>query len=249
MKGKISRTSLSEQICDIIKESIINGDFADQEKLPSEMELVELYNVSRLTVRSALQRLNALGLVTTKAGNGTYVNKFNIESTLNDLPSTRILNSTLLRSVKEFRSVIDSECIRLAIANATFDDLERLRIACEEYKQSSEASYASVDEKFMKLSEADFKIHMIICEISHNPLFVTAYSNTQDYLKSYFYTIAVSRYKRADTLGMEKYFQAIIDGHMFLYEAIKERDIAKATKVIQNHIDYNVLALSKEDFK
>lgn len=249
MKNKISRTSLSEQICDIIKESIINGDFADQEKLPSEMELVELYNVSRLTVRSALQRLNALGLVTTKAGNGTYVNKFNIESTLTDLPSTRILNSTLLKSVKEFRSVVDSECIRLAIANATFDDLERLRIACEEYKEISQASYTSIDDKFMKLSEADFKIHMIICEISHNPLFVIAYSNTQDYLKSYFYTIAVSRFKRADTLGMENHFQATTDGHMFLYEAIKEKDLVKAIKVIQNHIDYTVLVLSKEDFK
>lgn len=249
MKNKISKASLSEQICDIIKDSIINGDFADQEKLPSEMELVELYNVSRLTVRSALQRLNALGLVTTKAGNGTYVNKFNIESTLKDLPSTRILNSEMLKRVREFRSVIDSECIRLAIDYATHDDLEKLRIACEEYKRNSEASYASVDEKFMKLSESDFNIHMIICEISHNPLFSIAYSNTQDYLKSYFYTIAVSRYKRADKLGMEKYFQASLDGHTFLYEAIKAKDLIKANKVIKNHIDYTVLVLQKDDFK
>ncbi|GAM58669.1 transcriptional regulator, gntR family [Vibrio ishigakensis] len=44
------------------------------DKLPSERELVEKYQISRFSVRKALSKLEAIGMVTSKIGSGYYVN-------------------------------------------------------------------------------------------------------------------------------------------------------------------------------
>ncbi|GAM64070.1 transcriptional regulator [Vibrio ishigakensis] len=44
------------------------------DKLPSERELVEKYQLSRFSVRKALSKLEAIGMVTSKIGSGYYVN-------------------------------------------------------------------------------------------------------------------------------------------------------------------------------
>ncbi len=61
------------KIKDAIVNSIQKGDLLHNGRLPSEEELANIYNVSRTTVRSALQALEAEGLVTKKHGSGNFV--------------------------------------------------------------------------------------------------------------------------------------------------------------------------------
>lgn len=64
---------LYEQIMQTIKDDIQNGKFAAQKKLPTEEELSEAYNVSRITIRRAVSELVNQGLVEKKQGKGTFV--------------------------------------------------------------------------------------------------------------------------------------------------------------------------------
>ncbi|MCL9777473.1 GntR family transcriptional regulator [Vibrio methylphosphonaticus] len=43
-------------------------------KLPSERELAESYEVSRFTIRKALEKLESIGIVTVKSGSGIFIN-------------------------------------------------------------------------------------------------------------------------------------------------------------------------------
>lgn len=67
-----SSTSLYEQIARQLLEEIQRGEFEPSGKLPSEAQLGERFGVSRVTVRLAVGKLSADGVVERKQGKGTY---------------------------------------------------------------------------------------------------------------------------------------------------------------------------------
>lgn len=67
------RIPLYYQIENVLREKITSGAFGDGERLPTELELIKEYGVSRITVRQALQSLSADGLIDRKQGRGTFV--------------------------------------------------------------------------------------------------------------------------------------------------------------------------------
>lgn len=63
------------QLESVLREKIFSGQFASQERIPTEAELAVEYGVSRITVRQALSALEEEGLVRRKAGLGTFVSE------------------------------------------------------------------------------------------------------------------------------------------------------------------------------
>ena len=82
MDEKAKKISASEQVFEALQSQISSGVWKVGDRLPSEGELAERYGVIRLTVRVALQKLNALGVVETRTGSGTYVIEFDFEGYL-----------------------------------------------------------------------------------------------------------------------------------------------------------------------
>lgn len=71
--NKESRIPLYYQLIDILIEMIDHGYLNENDQLPSERELCETYNVSRSTVRQAMQELEREGYVYREHGKGTFV--------------------------------------------------------------------------------------------------------------------------------------------------------------------------------
>lgn len=65
--------SLYKQIKNRLKEQIMAGEYKKGEKIPSERELCELYGVSRITVRQAINEAVNEGLLYKVQGKGTYI--------------------------------------------------------------------------------------------------------------------------------------------------------------------------------
>jgi GntR family transcriptional regulator len=68
-----SSVPLYYQLATILRESIISGRYVIGDKFPTEADLVDMYAVSRATVRGALQNLKDEGLIRREAGRGTFV--------------------------------------------------------------------------------------------------------------------------------------------------------------------------------
>lgn len=75
------------QVKDYIRLNIQNGVFAVNERVPSERQLAEQFNVNRLTVSKALNELAQEGMVYSRVGKGTYVAPAKIDQTLQSLTS------------------------------------------------------------------------------------------------------------------------------------------------------------------
>ena len=71
--GPVARSSVVDAVADRLRNEILAGRLAAGSRLPSERELSLALGVNRLTLRAALARLEAMGLVTTRHGSGTEV--------------------------------------------------------------------------------------------------------------------------------------------------------------------------------
>jgi GntR family transcriptional regulator len=66
---------LYHQVKDLLLEAIEAGHWASDQQLPNESKLAELFGVSKITVRQALQELADLGYIRREQGRGTFVSK------------------------------------------------------------------------------------------------------------------------------------------------------------------------------
>jgi GntR family transcriptional regulator len=73
------KTPLYIQLKESIRSSILNGTLKYGDKIPTELELSESYNISRITVRNAILELVEEGYLVKKQGKGTFVSKRKIE--------------------------------------------------------------------------------------------------------------------------------------------------------------------------
>lgn len=66
---------LYQQVADDIAAMVKSGELSPGSRLPAEHELMEIYTVSRPTVRSAVAELSKAGVVIVVRGRGTYVKR------------------------------------------------------------------------------------------------------------------------------------------------------------------------------
>lgn len=82
----IRKTSASAQVAESIRDAVLEGSFHPGDPLPSERELAGSFGVNRSTVREALHRLSAIGLVEIRHGEATRVQDYLTTTGLQLLP-------------------------------------------------------------------------------------------------------------------------------------------------------------------
>lgn len=124
-----------EQVYDQLRELIMRGELARDQRLPGEAELAREFGVSRGTVREALRLLAAHNLIRTAkgAGGGSFVTLPTAHHVSEVLQANiRLLNEShevTAEEMLETRELLETFAARMAAGRRTAEDLERLR-AC-----------------------------------------------------------------------------------------------------------------------
>jgi GntR family transcriptional repressor for pyruvate dehydrogenase complex len=145
--GPVARSSVVDAVATRLQNEILAGRIAAGSRLPSERELSLALGVNRLTLRAALARLEAQGLVATRHGAGTIVASWRERAGLDAL--TTLIGSLtpweptwreLLESMLELRRVLASEGVALAASRHTAADLDTmLAIAAQQKERVGDA--------------------------------------------------------------------------------------------------------------
>lgn len=235
---KLKKTTLSDQVCKAMKDKIKTGEWAENSRIPSENELAESFGVNRLTVRNALQKLNAMGIVETRAGEGTFVRKFNFTEYIREV-SDLVMSPEMLEGVMEFRKCIELECIKFAIQRASDQDIEVLEEAYQHYENTAIESKDSYERHVDDIVEADINFHYQICKLSKNSLFTLAFDAVREPMYQFVKSVFIKRYTNYRSLNKKDPFQVATKDHRIILDAIKTRDYAACEKVYIDMIDFH----------
>lgn len=123
---------LSAQIAAEIRDAIISGDMDVDERLPSEAELAEQFEVSRPTIREALKRLAAQSLIRTQRGayGGAFVKRLSYEEASTQLITTSTLlismNAVSFDTACEARFALERSCAHLSAERRRDEHLDAM---------------------------------------------------------------------------------------------------------------------------
>ena len=219
----IQKVHVGEQVFQQMKRMLILGEWMPGDKLPSENELAALFNVSRITVRQALQKLVALNLIETRLGEGSFVKTFEVEQTLDRLMPTMYLGERTNLQVCEFRALLDAESVRLAAKRRTDEDLSRLAGIISDMKKAEKIKDS---HEFARL---DLEFHFEIGRITGNPLII----KTNDILRD---ILEVSMEDVINRMG----YETAIEYHGKIFEAVEHMDSERAMELMREHIENNM---------
>jgi GntR family transcriptional repressor for pyruvate dehydrogenase complex len=142
----IARSSIVDAVVERIRGEILAGRLAPGSRLPSEREMSLALGINRLTLRAALARLEAVGLIITRHGAGTIVASWRERAGLDALGAlSQALakddpaRTELMAAILEVRRVLAAEAVALAAARATEDDIKTMR-------EIAEAQRANLDD-------------------------------------------------------------------------------------------------------
>ncbi|RJR44579.1 MAG: FadR family transcriptional regulator [Desulfobacteraceae bacterium] len=221
---RIAKDGISDQVYRQLKDNIFNGIWKPGDKIPSENHLVSLFGVSRASIRMAIQRMNTLGLLESRVGNGTYVKKFTPGVYINEL-APLVLKPEDQLEIIEFRRALETEALRLAAEKATEEDLRSL----EELHLRAREAFKKLDlETYFN---EDMQFHMHIFRMSKNSIFVTTVETLGDVLFPHFYSIARDFFETSEVPSDDA------DKHTVILNALKNRDAAGAVEAYTRLIE------------
>ena len=157
----VSMRTAGERIAERLVTAIALGEFEPGQRLPAERELSATLEVSRTTVREALQRLQAAGYVTTRRGRGggTFI------QTAAGPGSDEMIKRTLdpawneLTELLDYRRLIEQQIARTAAERRSDQDIAAIRAAVAEYRNATGRDARRL---------ADHALHQAIARATHN---------------------------------------------------------------------------------
>lgn len=216
----ISRQGLAEFVVTHILESVQVGLLRPGDRLPSERNLVEIFDVSRPILREALRALSTLGVVGTRHGGGAFITDLNAKSLLAPLDFFLSLSETNLHDVFESRRAIEGELAHKAAELASAEDIGKLDALI--------AAHADVGSDPVRFRILDSRLHELIYAMAGNVVL--------ERIATGLYSMGQNIRRRATT-DAALISQSTKD-HARIVGAIKAGDPAKARAAMVKHIDH-----------
>jgi DNA-binding FadR family transcriptional regulator len=194
-------------------------------RLPAERELAERLKVGRSTIREALKRWQALGVVEMRKGSGTYLKAPLGDDAVHLSITVRLKQDSLLKAL-EVRRALEAEAAAIAAERATPADVEAIR----EKLERMEAMHG----RYGEAPAEDWEFHLSIYRATGNPLFLQLVSALHESLFSFF----------TNPLNQPGFASRSFPLHRELYDAISARDPETARKKV-----LAILAVTEEDLR
>jgi GntR family transcriptional repressor for pyruvate dehydrogenase complex len=221
LTAPLRQMKLSERIYDRIFGLIVSGEFPENSKLPTEVELAGRFGVSRTVVREALSRLRDDGIVMSRQGAGTFVQRQPDKAILGFRPMASI--SDILRCF-EFRVGLEGEAAFVAATRqdaARTDGIARALETLETIvKQGSVGAIA------------DYDFHLAVAHATCNPFYVSVMESLRSNID---FGMNLAR-----NLSLRKpvsRVRQVQEEHSRVYDAIRKGDAEGARKAMRQHIE------------
>lgn len=158
----IRQFRISGEVAEQLKQSILVGHFKAGDRLPSERDLAEQFQVSRVAIREALRALENSGFITTRQGvtGGAFVTDLTFEHLVNAFLDLFMADKISIPELYQVRLLVEPEVARLAAQRVTAEYAERLKARLKEEEEPTTSLAEDLDKKTA--------VHFILAEMCGN---------------------------------------------------------------------------------
>jgi len=221
---KIHRSRLYEEIAEQIKRAIRSGELKPGDRLPSERELSQAFDVGRPAIREALRSLSAMDLIEVNMGKkGSVVKETDVTRYMSAI---REQLSWLLKTDKkglhelwEVRKYIELGIAHSAATHATKKEIRKLELLMKEMEDSSKDIH-----KYFQLA---VEFHETLALASKNKIFYIVWGMFEDVLLKGYLPIIDDLFPE----GPSK----LLEANRLLLKAIKSKDSEAINKAMEIH--------------
>jgi GntR family transcriptional regulator, transcriptional repressor for pyruvate dehydrogenase complex len=222
MLKPVEKQRVAEEIAEQLRTLILNGQYPPGSKLPPERELSKRLRVNRASLREALKKLEHLGLVRIRQGDGTRVQNFMETGGLELVQHLLPLGGgkpELIRDLLEFRRIMGRELARLAAArsSADRDGTARLRALADK---------ADVTTGAAELFDLDFEFYVAIAAMCGNQVMLLLINTVRDGVRGFMPLLA-------NLAGPQ---DQVRTHHRELIAAIERGDVPGAARIADDYL-------------
>ncbi len=218
LKTNLAKRTIRDQVCDRITSMVQSGLLQGGDELPSERELAATLEVSRETIRGAIQMLAARGMVEISQGSRTRVRD---SAHFHRAPQSSLQAASPEgeKHVFEARRIVELPTIRIAVERIGEEDLLRLRRLVDAQREMT------ADPVRFQISDAEF--HSAIYRAAGNPML-------EEFLnRSYSFGLD---YRRRVLLG-DAAVELSVSDHEAILDGFLRRDADAAETAMARHLD------------
>jgi DNA-binding FadR family transcriptional regulator len=221
-------TQAVKTLANEIFERVISSTYSFGTRLPAERYIAEEFNLSRNTVRQALDLLESHNIISRRPGSGSFViYRIPQSSAAHPQVSEEFLDDNLAEITSPLelnvaRSIFEPEIVRLATINMTVRDFAILETALLNLEKvtTNAKDFAYWDEQF----------HMAIAAGTHNPLLI-AINNLISHVRRHAHW-SISK----DLTLSPNRIHTYQNMHRSIYEALVARDIEAVVEFTKLHM-------------
>ena len=218
--GQSNEPRLSHHVYERIFELIVSGEYPEHSRLPSEAELSRRFGASRPVVREALARLRDDGMIASRQGSGSYVQRRPDAQVLRFVPVGSIAD---IQRCFEFRVDLEGAAAALAARRWEEEDLTEIRQALEDLEDCIRENRLGV--------EADARFHRAIAKATHNPFHFSVQRSLEPHI-----TFGMNLARNLSLLRPTARLRVVQDEHVAIAGAIKARDPVTARHLMEQHV-------------
>tara|TARA_R110001632_G_scaffold51669_5_gene128646 strand:+ start:1158 stop:1859 length:702 start_codon:yes stop_codon:yes gene_type:complete len=210
--------SLQKQVIAKIRDLINFKNLEPGDKLPSERMLSEKFEVTRSTIREAIQKLEFYGLLKSIPQSGTFVANIGVIAMNGMIDDILGLESPDFKSLVETRILLELKTARLAALRRTDEDLVEMRSALEAYTIKVHNGEDAVQE--------DLLFHLAIAKASGN--------STMNTFMLIITPEIITNFEKYHVCDQDMAKRGI-EEHQRIYDAIEKQDTQLAKKMMKAH--------------
>ncbi|WP_037085000.1 FadR/GntR family transcriptional regulator [Neorhizobium vignae] len=219
LESGTARKGLPDIVFERMLRAIKSGAYRPDERLPTEHELANEFEVSRPIVREALRRLREQGLIYSRRGAGSFVRALGLREPLG---FGQLENVADLLNCYEFRMTLEPAAAAAAAGRHDKESLAAIKRALELLRDATNRQAHRED--------ADYQFHLAIARAAQNSYFSTAMEALKDHIAvgMKFHGASVKR----EATGLAKVFGE----HEAIADAITRGDQEAARQLMLDHL-------------
>ncbi len=179
--GFTPRRSATDIVIDGLKEQILNRTLRPGDRLPNELELCKVFDVSRGSLREAIKILSAMGILDLRPGVGTFVSVGDRDRIRDSLFFNLFLTYPDIEDIIPLRHIIEQDVLELIVDNYDKNEKERAAM-CSCLDEMAKLIQAG--QPCDALLENDLKFHQTMASACKNGVIALIYCSLLDYIRN-----------------------------------------------------------------